>query len=90
MNDNLAFSEAIDEEQTHLAERELSSFMAAVRQSYGPEQAKLSTEDWLQESERMGGAPRPEMRNWRAVTVAASARLAHRVNALRRQTSAAD
>lgn len=74
-----SFSDLIYEEQTHLAEHELSSFIAAVKASYGSEQAKLSAEDWLEESDVMDSPPRSETRNWRAVTVAASARLASRV-----------
>jgi hypothetical protein len=73
------FSDSIYEEQTHLAARELSSFIAGVQASYGQEQAKFSVEDWLDESELMDGPPRSETRNWGAVTVAASARLANRV-----------
>lgn len=74
-----SFSDSIYEEQTHLAEYELASFVAAVTASYGPEQAKLSAEDWLEESALMDSPPRSETRNWRAVTIAASARLANRV-----------
>jgi hypothetical protein len=73
------FSDLIYEEQTHLAESELASFIATVGASYGSEQAKLSAEDWLEESELMDSPPRSEDRNWHAVTVAASARLANRV-----------
>ncbi|HUN84200.1 MAG TPA: hypothetical protein VMU48_07465 [Terracidiphilus sp.] len=76
-----AFSDSIYEEQTHLAERELSSFVAAVSKLYGPEQAKLSAEDWLDESELIDSPPRSEARNWHAVTIAASALLAKRVPA---------
>ena len=76
-----SFSDSIYEEETRLSERELSSFIAAVTKLYGPEQAKLSAEDWLDESEVMGSPPRSEERDWRAVTIAASARLANRVNA---------
>ena len=76
-----SFSDSIYEEETLLAERELSSFIAAVTKLYGPDQAKLSAEDWLDESEVMDSPPRSEERNWRAVTIAASARLANRVNA---------
>ncbi|MGA9354411.1 MAG: hypothetical protein WBV46_12020 [Terriglobales bacterium] len=83
MNEPDFFSDEIYEEQTQLAERELSSFMAAVKATYGPEQAKLSAEDWLEESELMDGPPRSEARNWRAVTISAAARLADRVNANR-------
>jgi len=74
-----SFSDSIYEEQTHLAESELSSFIAAVKASYGLEQAELSAEDWLEESELMDSPPRSETRNWAAVTIAASARLADRV-----------
>ncbi|HXY52654.1 MAG TPA: hypothetical protein VEI01_24630 [Terriglobales bacterium] len=81
MNEHDSFSNSIYEEQTYLAERELASFIAAVAKSYGPEQAKLSAEDWLEESKLMDSPPRSEARNWRAVTIAASARLANRVNA---------
>ena len=73
------FSNSTYEEQTHLAERELSSFMAAVKELYGPEEASLSANDWLDESELMDSPPRSEIRDWRAVTIAASARLASRV-----------
>ena len=57
------FSNAINEEQTHLAERELSAFIAAVTELFGPE----PTEDWLDESELMDSPPRSEARNWRVV-----------------------
>jgi hypothetical protein len=73
------FSDSTYEEQTHLAESELSSFIATVQASYGAEQAKLSAGDWLEESELMDSPPRSEDRNWHAVTIAASARLADRV-----------
>jgi hypothetical protein len=75
------FSDLIYEEEAHLAERELSSFVSAVKASYGPEQATLSVGDWLEESELMDSPPRSETRNWCAVTIAASARLASRVQA---------
>ena len=61
-----------------MAERELSAFILAVTKLFGPEQARLSTEDWLDESELMDRPPRATSRDWRAVTVAASARLANR------------
>ena len=73
------FSDLVYEEQIQLAERELSSFIASVKTSYGPEQAKLSAEDWLEESELMDSPPRSETRDWRAVTIAASAKLANRL-----------
>jgi len=63
-------------------ERELASFIAAVTELYGPAQARLAAEDWLEESDLMDSPSRSELRNWRSVTIAASARLASRVNAL--------
>ena len=81
MNEHDSFSDSIYEEQMHLAERELASFITAVTKLYGPGQARLSAEDWLEESELMDSPPRSEARNWRAVTIAASARLANQVNA---------
>lgn len=81
MHERDLFSDSIYEEQTHLAERELAAFIAAVAASYGPEQAKLSAEDWLEESDLMDSPPRSEERDWRSVTIAAAARLANRVNA---------
>lgn len=81
MNERDSFSDLAYEEQTHVADRELSSFLAAVTELYGAQQAPLSAEDWLDESALMDGPPRSEARNWRAVTIAASARLANRVNA---------
>ena len=90
MNERESFSNSVYEEQTQLAERELSSFSAAVRELFGPAQAKLAAEDWLDESDLMDSPPRSEARDWRSVTIAASARLADRVDAARyRQQSAA-
>jgi len=74
------FSDSDYEEQTRLGQRELSSFIVAVTKLYGPAQAEFAAEDWLDESELMDSPPRSENRNWRAVTIAASARLANRVN----------
>ena len=81
MNEPDLFSDSIYEEQMHLADRELASFIAAVTALYGQEQAKLSAQDWLDESDEMDAPPRSEERDWRAVTIAAAARLATRVNA---------
>ena len=81
MNAHDSFSNPIYEEQAHLAERELSAFISAVTQMFGAEQARASTEDWLEESELIDSPPRSTARDWRAVTIAASARLARRVDA---------
>jgi hypothetical protein len=62
-----------------MAERELSAFISAVAELFGQEQARLAAEDWLDESESMDSPRRPTSRDWLAVTVAASARLANRL-----------
>jgi hypothetical protein len=66
--------------ETRLAERELSAFITAVTELFGTEQAKLSVEDWLVEFELEDRSPR-------SVTVAASSRLANRLNIARQMLS---
>jgi hypothetical protein len=79
MNSQERFCNSTYADQMHIAERELSAFIGAVTQLFGPEEAKLSAEDWLYESELVDRPPLSMGRNWRAVTVAASARLANRL-----------
>jgi hypothetical protein len=79
MNSDESFDHSTCADQIRLAERELASFIGATRESFGPEQALLSAEDWLDECESMDSLPRSACRDWRAVTVAASARLANRL-----------
>ncbi len=74
------FGDSVYEEQVHLAERELSAFVSAVTELFGPEQGRSAAEDWLAESDLMDSPPRSTPRDWRAVTVAASARLAAQLN----------
>ncbi len=62
------------------AEQELAAFFNAVKQLFGREQAELSAKDWLDELARIDRLP-SSARDWRSVTVKASARLATRVNA---------
>jgi hypothetical protein len=81
MNDNELFSTSMYEDQAHQAERELASFISSVTELFGPEQARDSTEEWLDEAELMDTPPRATARDWRAVTIAASARLASRIDA---------
>ena len=78
MDKEKSFSNSTCEEQIKMAERELSAFVRAVTELFGPEQARVSTEDWLDELELKDMLPRATSRDWRAVTVAASARLANR------------
>jgi len=61
-----------------IAERELSAFIGAVTQLFGPEEAKLSAEDWLNEAGLMESPPRSTNRSWRLVTIASAVRLAER------------
>jgi hypothetical protein len=73
-----SFCSSTCEDQIKMAERELSAFIRAVTELFGPEQARLSTEDWLDELELKDSPLRAISRDWRAVTVAASVRLANR------------
>jgi hypothetical protein len=61
------------------AERELSAFFSAVAELFGPEQAALAAKDWLQQFEGMKNLP-TSTRDWRLMSIKASARLAKRVN----------
>jgi hypothetical protein len=79
MNTKESFSNSTYTDQMHREESELSAFIGAVTELFGLEQARLSAEDWLDESELMDSPPRSTSRDWRAVTVAASARLANRL-----------
>ena len=67
--------------QMQMAEREFSAFISAVKELFGPEQAEISAVDWLDVSELMDIRPRSTSHDWRAVTIAAAARLANRTNA---------
>jgi len=83
MDKEKSFSNSTCEGHIKMAERELSAFVRAVTELFGPEQARLSTEEWLDELELKDTLPRATSRDWRAVTVAASARLANRVTGAR-------
>ena len=63
-----------------IAERELGAFIRAVTELFGPEQARLAAEDWVDELELMDALPGPTRRDWVSVTVAAAAQLARRLN----------
>ena len=64
-----------------MAERELAAFLRAVEESYGPQQAALSAEDWLEEFESFDRQPEITDSDWRQVTIAAAVRLANRLTA---------
>jgi hypothetical protein len=63
-----------------MAERELAAFFSAVTELFGPEQAVLSAEDWLHELVARNCLP-TSTRDWRRITVEASAQHASRANA---------
>ena len=63
-----------------IAERELGAFIGAVTELFGPEQARLAEQYWIDELELTDALPRLTGRDWRSVTVAASAQLARRLN----------
>ena len=87
MTQTESFSSSLYTDQMHLAERELSAFIVAVAELFGAEQARISMEDWLDESELMDVSPRSTHRDWRAITIAASVRLANRLNVAHHQRS---
>jgi hypothetical protein len=62
-----------------MAERELGAFISAVTELFGSERARLAAEDWLDELSLMETLPGSTIRDWRLITIAASARLANRV-----------
>jgi hypothetical protein len=76
---NDLFSLSIYDDQMQIEEGEISAFVRAVTEWYGPEQARISEKDWLDESDLLDDPPRSELRDWHSVTVAASARLADRL-----------
>ena len=67
--------------QIHLAERELSTFLAAVVELFGADEARVSIEDWLNELKLTDVSRRSTRRDWRTITIRASVRLANRLNA---------
>jgi hypothetical protein len=68
-----------------VAVRHLAAFAHAVNGFYGPEQARQSAEDWLEELELTEWPEGETAPDWRQITIAAAARLADRID-LRSQT----
>jgi hypothetical protein len=68
-----------------MAEREFSAFFKAITRLFGPQQAEISADDWLQELIDVDGLP-TSARDWRLITLNATSRLASRVNAPSRST----
>ena len=75
----------------HLAitgECEFNEFVRLVAELFGPEQATLSAEDWLNEVASKHNLPAPLSIEWRLVTVAALARLTIRLTVDLQRSSA--
>lgn len=82
MDSNITFSSSVYLEQETREDEELSTFTRAVADVLGPQQARLSERDWFAESDSMDTPPFSTVRNWRAVSIAASFRLAVNPDAL--------
>ena len=61
---NDLFSLSIYDDQMPIEEGELSAFVRAVTELCGPEQARISKKDWLDESDLLDDPPRSEIRDW--------------------------
>jgi hypothetical protein len=59
-----------------LAARELGAFVKAVSDSFGPEQARLAADEWLEELESRSELSVSTPAAWRSITIAAAARAA--------------
>jgi hypothetical protein len=77
VNQRESFCSSLYADQMRMEECELSSFIRAVTELFGPTQVKLSVAYWLDEAELMDCPPLSISRDWRAVSIAASARLAN-------------
>ncbi len=60
------------------AEKELSAFVAAVRQLFGAEQAQKAAGNWIEEFEKTDWSSEASVIDWRGVTIAAAARFVGR------------
>ena len=69
MNEKELFSYPIYEEETHLAERELASFIMAVTERLGLEQARAAMADWLDESDLTDTPPLSISRSWHSISM---------------------
>jgi hypothetical protein len=80
MEQSESFSKSGAPAECRLAERELSAFIAAVTELSGPEQAGLTAQDRIDESELVASHAGSASQDWRTVTIAASVRLASRLS----------
>jgi hypothetical protein len=60
------------------AERELAAFVSAVSELLGPDQAKLSADEWIEELLSSDFADGSRIPDWRRITIMAASRLAKR------------
>ena len=58
-----------------MAEKELAAFTLAVSELLGPEQARQTIEDWIEQLQLMDWATEGVMPHWRGLTMAAASRL---------------
>ena len=63
-----------------IAEPGLGAIIGAVMELFGPEQARIAAEGWVDELELVDTLPGPTRRDRGSVTIAASAQLARRLN----------
>jgi hypothetical protein len=61
-----------------MAERELTAFAGAVNELFGPEQALLSADEWIEELLALDFPVGSRIPDWRHITIIASSRLAKR------------
>ena len=62
----------------HAAERELGSFVSAVRELFGAEQVPQAIEDWMQELIAIDWPRQNAAPDWRCVSITAALRLSRR------------
>ena len=62
------------------AEKELAAYAQAVQELFGSDYARQSIHDWVEEIEWMDWPSGDAIPDWRRLTVAATAKLATRVN----------
>lgn len=79
LNEQRDVDHSICENPGTVARGEFLTFTRVVTELFGPEQAKQSAEDWLNELTKRDCMPGANTCEWRLVTVAAMARLTIRM-----------
>lgn len=67
------------DDSLHTAERGLAAFTAAINELFGPEEARVSADEWIEELLSSDQPIGPGIPDWRRITIMASSRLASRV-----------